>query len=199
MAKNLLIDNFSPHFHFNEYHSIIINADKTIIMKAIMNLKVEEISPLMNILIALRKWPARIAGKKYSKVSGGVLIDDMLNNNFVMLEECENEIVLGLIGKFWKLINPEVIKISNKDEFLNFDLPDFGIVTTNMFIDNCSEKNNQKLSTETRIYIRDNNARNKFRIYWSLIYPGSSLIRYVWIKAIKKKAEDLQYSNNKFG
>jgi hypothetical protein len=28
-----------------------------------------------------------------------------------------------------------------------------------------------------------------FGAYWRVIYPGSSLIRYMWLRAIKKRAE----------
>jgi hypothetical protein len=45
------------------------------------------------------------------------------------------------------------------------------------------------LTTETRIYATDASSRRAFARYWRVIYPGSSLIRRMWLRAIKKRAE----------
>jgi len=45
------------------------------------------------------------------------------------------------------------------------------------------------LTTETRIYATDASSRRAFARYWRVIYPGSSLIRRMWLRAIKKTAE----------
>jgi hypothetical protein len=46
-----------------------------------------------------------------------------------------------------------------------------------------------RLVTETRIFATDEGARRRFGVYWRLIYPGSSLIRYGWLAAIRARAE----------
>jgi hypothetical protein len=45
------------------------------------------------------------------------------------------------------------------------------------------------LTTETRIYATDTSARKKFAAYWRVIYPGSALIRVMWLRAIRGRAE----------
>jgi hypothetical protein len=45
------------------------------------------------------------------------------------------------------------------------------------------------LTTETRIYATDASTRKKFAAYWRVIYPGSALIRVMWLRAIRKRAE----------
>lgn len=45
------------------------------------------------------------------------------------------------------------------------------------------------VTTETRVFATDPSSRRKFGEYWSVIYPGSALIRRMWLKAIKKRAE----------
>jgi hypothetical protein len=45
------------------------------------------------------------------------------------------------------------------------------------------------LTTETRIYATGFHVLHGFAGYWRLIYPGSSLIRYEWLRAIKRRAE----------
>jgi len=43
------------------------------------------------------------------------------------------------------------------------------------------------LRTETRVFANGARARRRFAWYWRLIYPGSSLIRYAWLRAIAKR------------
>src|SRR5262249_4798377 len=45
------------------------------------------------------------------------------------------------------------------------------------------------VKTETRVYAPDAVARRAFAAYWRIIYPGSALIRRMWLRAIKWRAE----------
>jgi hypothetical protein len=45
------------------------------------------------------------------------------------------------------------------------------------------------LTTETRVYAAGAKAVRGFAAYWRMIYPGSSLIRRMWLRAIKLRAE----------
>jgi hypothetical protein len=45
------------------------------------------------------------------------------------------------------------------------------------------------LSTETRVYAVGRDVLRGFAAYWKMIYPGSSLIRRMWLRAIKLRAE----------
>jgi hypothetical protein len=45
------------------------------------------------------------------------------------------------------------------------------------------------LSTETRIFATDDRAKRRFAVYWRVIYPGSALIRRMWLRAVKENAE----------
>ena len=46
-----------------------------------------------------------------------------------------------------------------------------------------------RLVTETRIVATDDHARRRFAAYWRTIYPGSALIRRMWLRAIRARAE----------
>jgi hypothetical protein len=46
------------------------------------------------------------------------------------------------------------------------------------------------VSTETRVAANTDGARRRFAVYWRVIYPGSALIRRMWLRAIKRRAED---------
>ena len=45
------------------------------------------------------------------------------------------------------------------------------------------------LTTETRVYAAGPQVVHGFAAYWRMIYPGSSLLRYEWLRAIKRRAE----------
>jgi len=45
------------------------------------------------------------------------------------------------------------------------------------------------VTTETRVQATDARTERRFRLYWTLIYPGSTLIRRMWLRAIQRRAE----------
>jgi hypothetical protein len=45
------------------------------------------------------------------------------------------------------------------------------------------------LRTETRVHATDPESRDVFARYWTVISPGSLLIRHMWLRAIKVRAE----------
>jgi hypothetical protein len=45
------------------------------------------------------------------------------------------------------------------------------------------------VTTETRVYATDTTPRGVFARYWRVIYPGSALIRRMWLRAVKNRAE----------
>ena len=44
------------------------------------------------------------------------------------------------------------------------------------------------VSTETRVFANSPEARRRFAVYWRLIYPGSAIIRRMWLSAIERRA-----------
>jgi hypothetical protein len=46
-----------------------------------------------------------------------------------------------------------------------------------------------ELTTDTRVFAIDPQATLAFAAYWRMIYPGSALIRVMWLRAIRLKAE----------
>jgi len=46
-----------------------------------------------------------------------------------------------------------------------------------------------RILTETRVYATSPPAARAFAVYWRIIYPGSALIRRMWLRAIQRRAE----------
>ena len=103
---------------------------------------------------------------------------------FKILEKNDQEIVFGVIGQFGKLKKSEIYQI---DDFKSFNEKEAGKVATNYYLVESEDK--VSLSTETRIYISDKKSKRRFTMYWMIVYLGSALIRRIWLKAIKKRAE----------
>ena len=45
------------------------------------------------------------------------------------------------------------------------------------------------VTTETRVFATDEATRKKFALYWWTIRLGSGLIRRMWLRAIRRRAE----------
>jgi hypothetical protein len=183
------LDEFMPEYDFNERHRITIHAEPSVILQAVKETTPAEIA-FVRQLFTLRDLPARVTGRRQQELSASTsLFEQMLSSGAVLLaEETDRELVGGLIGQFWKLTEDQSPPIASAQEFLDFDGADYAKATFNFLI---VENNDGSMivSTETRIAIPDPSARRKFATYWRIIYPGSALIRRMWLRAIKRRAE----------
>src|SRR5262249_7617550 len=96
------------------------------------------------------------------------------------------EIVIGIIGQFWKPVsNP--LPVHNLDEFLEFHKEGYCKAALNLRI---SPFNSREciVSTETRV-LGYGSAKEPFANYWKMIAPFSGLIRKEILRKIKSKAE----------
>jgi hypothetical protein len=67
--------------------------------------------------------------------------------------------------------------------------PGYTLAALNFRVERPAERTS-RLTTESRIVARRRRAA-AIGLYWSFIYPGSSLIRYGWLEAIRRRAENL--------
>jgi hypothetical protein len=65
--------------------------------------------------------------------------------------------------------------------------PNAAVATMNFLV--TPDATGSVLSTETRVFARNASARRRFAIYWRVIHPGSDIIRRMWLRAIKRRAE----------
>lgn len=141
-------------------------------------------------MMALRNLPGWLMGKGWDKENNNrPLIEQMLKNGFVLLDEKPSqEIVFGFIGQFWRLI-PRIARVADSQGFIEFQVPGYAKGATNLLAER--RNNGIRLSTETRVQALDKKAHRLFVLYWLLISAGSSLIRILWLRAIKRKAEGM--------
>ncbi len=192
-AEQMRLDDFLPRYDHREIHAIRVHAPPERIFRAIREVTIGDLGPA-NVLTWLRSLPHRFSEEylsiRYTSRPDQPLLNLDSDEGFTLLaEEPNREIVLGFVGQFWKLSGTNVLHISGRDDYLELDRPGFAKAAWNLYVENegggwC------RLSTETRILGTDAEARRKFTRYWTVIYPGSAFIRRVFLKAVKRRAEE---------
>ena len=182
----MLIDRFLPEYDWNEVHSIEIAADPTAVLAAVRAVTAGEIR-LFRTLMRLRALPARLLGHRPPVRGGGPVLEEVLRSAFVLLAENESEMVVGTIGRFWQ---PRAThsEFRDGDAFVAFDAPGWAKAAMNFSVSDAG-RGRTRLTTETRIAATDARARRRFAAYWLIVRPGSGLIRRMWLRAVKKRAE----------
>ena len=171
------LDEFLPEFHFNEVHSTLVAAPPERTLEAARAVTVRDM-PAVRALMAVRR-----LGRDASRQ--GPVMDGMLHNGFVVLADRPDELVLGVAGRFWKF-DSGITRIA-AEQFKSFDAPDHAKAVMDFHVR--PAPGGCLLSTETRIQGTDEGARRKFGRYWRVIHPGSALIRRVWLRAVRRRAE----------
>lgn len=184
------LDDFLPTYQFAEVHSIQIRAPRERVYRALTSVSAQEIF-LFRTLTWIRspRFPWRTSRESILAPSPQEpILAVALRSSFVLLaENKEREIVVGTIvccGRgnvrdaeaFARLGDPGYAKAA-----MNFVLTDEGEGVT-------------RLTTETRVFATDTSTERRFATYWRVIYPGSALIRRMWLRAVKARAEGLSRS-----
>jgi hypothetical protein len=192
----MLLDDILPAYDFTEVHSIQVKAAPEAAYRAINEITMAEISPIMRGLFWLRTLPERAAGRKGSTLSHqGPLMSSMLKNGFTPLgEQKPVEIIFGMIvpgtiGRVWQKSSGMKPEVRNAEEFWAFNNPDYLKVVANYYIEKASTTGYVIISTESRTKALSAHARNKFAPYWRMIRPFSGLIRRLMLRGIKRRAE----------
>ena len=190
----MLVDNLMPIYDFTEVHSIIIKSSPSNVFKAIKLVSPSEMSIIFRLLFAIRSIPEKISGNRGMKFTGKkALLDQLFELGFTDLkEEKDKEVVFGTIMpvemmKFGKTPEDLWPKIKSAAEFVDFNKSGYIMSVANLFIED--NGSGIKLTTETRTKALDEESRKVFARYWFVIRPGSALVRRLWLRAIRRRAE----------
>jgi hypothetical protein len=180
----VLIDRFLPDYDEVEHHEVDVDAPVDVSYRAVRNFNLAR-SPIVLLLLLVRGLPRLITG-------GGAAVtearlDQLIKSGFVVLaEEPGHELVLGVVGKFWRPTSG--IHRIEPGEFTGFDTAGFAKAAWNFVVKERSG-GGSTVVTETRVLSIDADARRNFRWYWRLVGPFSALIRRVLLRGIKRDAE----------
>jgi hypothetical protein len=188
---NLAIDTLLPVYSFNEYHEVIINASIDEVKHALQTTGVRDI-PVILLLMKIR------GISEYDKD-----MSDLVTNNQTMESSFKSPDFNFIVANPFELLTLMIMKASAKtpppaintlQEFKAFSEPGYVKIAVNFLFKNLN--NGQTLvSTETRNFPLSPADSRIFGRYWRIIYPGSAIIRRLWLNTIARKAE--QKSNLK--
>jgi hypothetical protein len=171
------LDDFLPEYEFSERHRLAIAAPPEAIDRAVRKVS------LADIPVARALWAVRRLGRRWGDASRP-FVEGALDGAVVLDDVPGEGIVLGLTGQFWRLGGGDGgPRPRTADEFLAYDRPDACKAVIDFRV------GASFLSTETRVRVPDPVARRKFRRYWLVIRPFSGLIRVLFLRAARKRAE----------
>lgn len=146
-------------------------------------------------LLSLRGLPGRVLGRgAFSSErpnedgTSPTILGNMTRSRFVVLDEVAGEeLVIGLVGQFWKLSGGTDVALADGAAFLEFKEPGYVKTAANFRVEATST--GSKLTTETRSVTTDASSRRKFAAYWLAVGLGSKLIRKDMLAAVRRRAE----------
>jgi hypothetical protein len=177
-AGSTELDKVLPAYDRAERHQIVVPVSCGQARAAAEQVAFTDIRGLQA-LLSLR------AGKRV-KMQPRPLLATMTGPNagFSKLASTEQEFVAGNAGRPWA--GEPTLHFNSAGEYRAFNQPGYAKVAFNLRYEP-GGPSACTVSSETRILATDPSARAKFTRYWKVIYPGSALIRVLWLDAIERR------------
>jgi hypothetical protein len=180
------IDEFAPAFHFREHHDITIAAPPDRVFTAIKAVSADEIA-LFNLFTGIRRFGQPGPESVLNAPDRQPILEVAVRTGFVLLaDRPPREVVIGAV-----VVAPPGTR--RPAEFTSHDYQalvraGFAKATMNFLVQDLGN-GSSRVDTETRVFANDQATLDRFTPYWRVIFPGSSILRATWLRAIKTRAE----------
>jgi hypothetical protein len=164
------LDEVLPRWDVRERHRVAVDAQAEVALAAVKAVTLAEL-PAVRVLFRLRAL-GRGAPPE------GTVLEAMLRSGFRVLAESERELVVGAVGRPWRVTEG----LRQVEDVTGFDERGYARMAMDVRADGAS------LATETRVLLTSPGARRAFRAYWLVIRPWSGLVRRVWLRAAARRA-----------
>lgn len=186
-----MLDRFMPHYDVVERHHIAVNAPPAATLMAAGTTSLSDVAIVRAIFkgreVLLRSKPAAPPATPSATTPKQGLLDEMRALGWVVLAEHPGrEIVVGAVTKPWEA--NVTFRSIPPAEFRAFREPGYVKIAWTLRADP-DGADGSIFRTETRAVATDEAARERFRIYWSCLSPGITLIRPMMARAVKAAAE----------
>ena len=177
------LDEILPRYQFSEHHERQIAATPGEVWRALHEVTAADIR-FFRTLTTIRRFGRPGPEDILNAPEHRPILDVALGTSFVKLaSDLEREIVIGTT-----VIAPAAAAVpQTPDEFRTLTALGFAVAAMNFRIQ-ADTAGGSLLTTDTRVFATDPSTRRRFARYWSLIYPGSALIRREWLAAVEKRA-----------
>jgi hypothetical protein len=180
------LDLFAPVWQFREVHERRIAAPPARVYDAIRHVRADEIA-LFNLLTWIRRGGQPLPKGILNPGEDVALLDAAVRGGFVWLaDQAPRELVVGAV-----VIAPAgtpSLRGTLTPERYRQAWPDGFALATMNFLVRADDAGGSVVTTETRVWASSADARRRFAAYWRVIYPGSALIRRMWLRAIAARA-----------
>ena len=176
------LDEFAPAWQFREIHTIRIPASPERVFAAIKRVRADEIR-FFHTLTWIRRGGRQAPPGILNAGQGEPIIDVALANGFVSLaDDPPRELVIGTV-----VVAPPGTRGTLTPQVFRQALPPGFALATMNFLVTPDGDGHTLVSTETRVFANSAAARRRFAAYWRSIYPGSAIIRRMWLRAIQRR------------
>ena len=176
------LDDFMPVWQFGEHHRIEVDVPPAQAFTAMKSVTADEIL-LFRTLTWIRRGGRELTESILNAGKDKPLLDVATQSGFVRLaEDAPREIVIGTVVK-----RAPGVRIRLGEDVFRKPPPGFAIAAMNFLVAPYG-RGGSVVSTETRVFGSSPEAQRAFARYWRVIYPGSALIRVMWLRAIKRRA-----------
>ena len=177
------LDEFAPVWQFREFHTIRVAAPPARVFEAIKRVRADEIS-LFRTLTWIRRGGRPLPQSILNAGDRESLIDVATRSGFVWLaDDVPRELVIGAVIRA-----PPGTHGTVTPQIWQEDLAPGFTLATMSFVVTADGPGRSLVSTETRVFANSPSARRQFAAYWRVIYPGSAIIRWMWLRAIDRRA-----------
>jgi hypothetical protein len=180
------LDEFAPIYQFSEVASIPVRASAARVYDAVLRVTAAEV-PLYRTLAWIRRGGASGPESVLNPSDTDSLVRVATRTSFLALAEVPGrEFVMGAV-----VIAPEGVRLAagpTPESFRELTSPGFAKAVMSFTIQP-QGPGLCLLRTETRVHATDPVSRDVFARYWRVIAPGSIVIRHMWLRAIKVRAE----------
>lgn len=180
-ASSSRLDEVTPEWQFHEVHERHIAAPPADVYAALRKVRADEIA-FFHTLTWIRRF-GRPLPRGILNAGHEPIVDVALKSGFTLLaDDAPRELLIGTV-----VVAPPGPRQPRPREFFTSPPPGVAVATMN-FLLKPDGSGGTWLSTETRVVGTSPSARRVFAAYWRVIYPGSALIRRMWLRAIAKRA-----------
>lgn len=179
------LDVYAPEYEFEEQHETRVKAPPDRVFASVERVTADEIR-FFRMLTWIRRFGRKGPESILNAPERMPILNVALRSGFVLLHETRGqEIVLGAL-----VIAPKGADrrtLLSPGGWASAATPGCAYATMNFRVE--PDGADSRLVTRTRVHATDALSRRRFAAYWRTIYPGSALIRRMWLRAIRIRAE----------
>ncbi len=191
------LDRWMPAWDARSAHALVIAAPRPRVFEALLDTDFGR-NPVVRALMAVRLLPALLLSPRkvlstHRQASAAqaqlrhAAAGSMLGGAFALLEHrAPEELAFGLTGRFWTLTGG---LLPSDPATFHEPAPAGAARAAWTFELDAIDDGTTRLRTETRVRCSDDATRRRFLRYWTVIHPGSGIIRWAVLHQVKRAAE----------